>query len=117
MNFPPHKSQGRTVMTSDYVDVLHGVLRYSDEAWESVIEEGNVKIEIARVGEERARRGGVLLDISKDGYFTVLWRGVFLTLRRLEDKIYYGVYDSVLDDTVHGGGHGNHDFLICSDSQ
>ena len=70
MNFPPHKSQGRTVMTSDYVDVVHGVLRYNDEAWEIVKQEEEVKAEITRDGEERARRAGVILDISKDGYFT-----------------------------------------------
>ena len=70
MNFPPHKSQGRTVMTSDYVDVVHGVLRYTDEAWEMVKQEEEVKEEIAKYGEERARKAGVVLEPSKDGYFT-----------------------------------------------
>ena len=70
MNFPPNKSQGRTVMTSDYIDPVNGVLCYSDEAWEIVKEEEDVKTEIANVGEERARKAGVLLDISKDGDFT-----------------------------------------------
>ena len=70
MNYPPHKSQGRTIMTSDYVDVVHGVLRYTDEAWEEVKEEEDVRAEIARIGEERARRAGIILDASKDGYFT-----------------------------------------------
>ena len=71
MNFPPNKSQGRTFMTSDYVDVLHGVLRYTDEAWEIAKEEDEVKEEIAKFGEERARKAGVVLEPSKDGYFTM----------------------------------------------
>ena len=71
MNFPPHKSQGVTVMTNDYVDILHGVLKYTDEAWEEVKNEDEVKAEIAKHGEERARKAGVVLETSKDGYFNV----------------------------------------------
>ena len=71
MNFPPHKSQGMAVMTSDYVDIVHGVLRYSDEAWVEAKEEEEVKAEIAKYGEDRARKAGTVLDTSKDGYFNV----------------------------------------------
>ena len=70
MNYTPHKSQERTVMTSDYVDVVHGVLRYSDEAWEEVKQTEEVKAEIATFGEERARKAGVVLEPGKDCYFT-----------------------------------------------
>ena len=63
MNYPPHKSQGMTVMTSDYVDVLHGVLRYTDEAWEEVRNEEEVIAEIAKYEEERARKAGCVLEV------------------------------------------------------
>ena len=92
-------------MTSDYVDVLHGVLRYSDEAWESVKKEEDVKNEIALVGEERARRAGVLLDISKDGYFTVeKCIPDFKKVRRqINDVAHVGVLGyPVHDDVVRG---------------
>ena len=69
MNFPPHKSQGRTVMTSDFIDVVDGFLEYDDEAWSEVKNLEEMKEEIASVGEARARRAGSILDVSKDGYY------------------------------------------------
>ena len=70
MNKPPHKSQGRGGMTSDFIEVLGGVVRYNDEAWEKIKDQPEIKIEVAKVGEERVRRAGVILDTSKDGYYT-----------------------------------------------
>ena len=70
MNFLPVKSDGRTVMTSDFVTVLGGILRYSDEAWEVAKEDPKVAAEIAELGEERARRAGAVLDVSSDRYYT-----------------------------------------------
>ena len=57
-------------MISDFIDVIDGVVKYNDEAWEEVKQDEEVKEEIARMGEERARRAGVILDASKDGYYT-----------------------------------------------
>ena len=70
MNTPPNKSQGLSVMTSDFVEPLGGVVRYNDEAWEEVKKTDEVKRDIEKLGEERARRAGVILDASKDGYYT-----------------------------------------------
>ena len=70
MNFLPVKGEGRTVMTSDFVNVLDGIVRYSDKAWEAIKNDPIVAEEIKLVGEERARRAGVILDVSKDGYYT-----------------------------------------------
>ena len=69
MNFPPPKSQGRTVMTSDFVTILDGALHYNDEAWKVAKEVPEVKEEIAAVGERRARRAGAVLDVSSQGYY------------------------------------------------
>jgi hypothetical protein len=95
MNYPPHKSQGRTVMTSDYVDVLHGVLRYDDEAWERVKKDDDIQNEINKVGEERARRAGTILDISQDGYFNVE--------KCIPDfkKVWYGQLHNDLHNDLH----------------
>ena len=70
MNKPPNKSQGRGVMTSDFIEVLSGVVRYNDEVWEKIKDQESIKEEVKKVGEERARRAGVILDTSKDGYYT-----------------------------------------------
>ena len=69
MNYLPVKSLGRTCMTSDFVNILDGVLRYSDSAWEALKETEEVAAEIKKQGEERARRAGVILDVSQDGYY------------------------------------------------
>ena len=69
LNFLPAKSLGRTVMTSDFVTVLEGVVRYNDEAWESVRKDEISQTEISRRGEETARRAGSILDVSTDGYY------------------------------------------------
>ena len=71
MNFPRPKSQGRTVMTSDFVTILDGFLKYNDEAWESIKDTPAMKAEIALRGEKRARRCGSVLDVSSDGYYNV----------------------------------------------
>jgi len=49
--------------------VLDGIVRYNDEAWQVKKEEADVKAEIAKLGEERARRAGDILDTSQDGYY------------------------------------------------
>ena len=69
MNYPPPKSQGRTVMTSDFVTILDGVLAYNDEEWERVKDSPEVKEEIKAFGEQRARRAGCVLDVSSQGYY------------------------------------------------
>ena len=33
MNFPPSKSQGRTVMTSDFMEPVNGFLQYDSLIW------------------------------------------------------------------------------------
>ena len=33
LNFPPSKSQGRTVMTSDFLEPISGFLEYQDVIW------------------------------------------------------------------------------------
>ena len=70
MCFPPNKSQGRNVMTSDFIEPISGVVRYSDEVWAEIKEREDIKEEIKLLGEERARRAGSILDTSKDGYYT-----------------------------------------------
>ena len=71
MNFPPPKSQGRTVMTSDFATILDGFLQYNNKAWEKIKDTPEVKAEIAAVGERRARRAGSVLDVSSQGYYNV----------------------------------------------
>ena len=70
MNTPPTKSQGRSVMTCDFVEPLGGVVKYNNKAWEVLKESDEVKRDIEKLGEERARRAGVILDASKEGYYT-----------------------------------------------
>ena len=36
LNFPPAKSQGRTVMTSDFIDPIGGFVQYNDEIWDQM---------------------------------------------------------------------------------
>ena len=69
MNCLPVKSQGRTAMTSDFVTILDGPLRYTDEVWEEIKEKEEVQEEIRRYGEDRARKAGVILDVATDGYY------------------------------------------------
>ena len=69
MNFPPPKSQGRTVMTSDFCTILDGFLDYNDEEWDKIKDTPEVKSEIGAVGERRARRSGCVLDVSSQGYY------------------------------------------------
>ena len=69
MNFLPVKSDGRTAMTSDFVTILDGILTYNDEAWDALKDSEIVKNDIEMLGEDRARRAGVILDVSSDGYY------------------------------------------------
>ena len=69
MNNLPQKSQGRTVMSADIFNILDGELKYSDEVWELLKNTDDVKLDIAQNGEFQARRAGVVLDITKDGYY------------------------------------------------
>ena len=66
MNCLPVKSQGRTAMTSDFVTILDGPLRYTDEVWEEIKEKEEVQEEIRRYGEDRARKAGVILDVATE---------------------------------------------------
>ena len=56
-------------MSSDFVTVLDGVLAYNDEAWEMKKKLPEVKAEIDRLGEFRARKAGAILLTSQDGYY------------------------------------------------
>ena len=69
MNFLPVKSEGRTAMTSDFVTVLDGSLHYNSDTWEEIKEKEEIKEEIKKHEEERARRAGAILDVSSDGYY------------------------------------------------
>ena len=69
MNFPPPKSQGRTVMTSDFVTILDGFLSYKEDVWNSLKETPGIKEEISKLGEKRAKKAGSVLDVSSDGYY------------------------------------------------
>ena len=69
MNFLPVKGDGRTVMTSDFVTVVDGILRYNDTTWESVKEDPDIAEQIRILGEERVRRAGIILDVGSDGYY------------------------------------------------
>ena len=33
LNFPPAKSQGRTVMTSDFIEPIGGIIEYDETSW------------------------------------------------------------------------------------
>ena len=56
-------------MTSDFVNVLDGFVRYKDDVWEELKQEDDVKADIKKMGEECARRAGSILDVSTDGYY------------------------------------------------
>ena len=70
MNFLPVKGDGRTVMTSDFVTVVDGILRYNDRAWENIRNDPDTAALVKELGEERARSAGVILDSASDGYYT-----------------------------------------------
>ena len=72
MNYLPVKSDGRSAMTSDFVTVLDGILRYDDDSWEMLKNQEYPKKLIKQLGEERARRAGVILDVASDGYYTAV---------------------------------------------
>ena len=69
MNTLPVKGVGRTVMTSDFVTVCDGILRYDDDTWESLKKQEDMQDSIKRLDEERVRRAGVILNVSSDGYY------------------------------------------------
>ena len=56
-------------MTSDFVTVLDGFVQYHDGPWEELKKNEDIKAEIKKLGEDRARRAGSILDVSKDGYY------------------------------------------------
>ena len=56
-------------MTADFVTILDGPLEYSDEVWAVLKETEEVKEEIKKIGEKRARRAGTILDVAVDGYY------------------------------------------------
>ena len=56
-------------MTSDFIDVLGGFLEYDDESWIEVKNSDEMKAEISSLGEDRAKRAGAILEVSKDGYY------------------------------------------------
>ena len=69
-NFPPPKSLGATVSSSDFVSEETGVLRYDDATWETVKHLPDVQAKIAATSEERARRAGRVFAVSQEGYYT-----------------------------------------------
>ena len=74
LNFPPSKSQGRTVMTADFLEPISGFLEYKDDVWSELKNTEKVQQEIRELGggekgECRARRAGSILDVSSDGYY------------------------------------------------
>ena len=69
MNYPPAKSQGRTVMTADFATILDGFLQFNDAEWDAIKDTPEVKDEIKQIGERRARRVGSVLDVSSQGYY------------------------------------------------
>ena len=70
MAFLPVKGDRRTVMTCDFVTIIDGMVLYSDVVWASIKNNAEVEEEIKQLGEDRARRAGVILDTAKDGYYT-----------------------------------------------
>ena len=46
------------------------ILRYTDDALEAAKEDPQSAAQIEEQGEEWARRAGVVLDVSNDGYYT-----------------------------------------------
>ena len=70
MSFLPVKGDGRTVMTCDFVTVVDGMVQFNAAKWEMKKEDPEIKKMIEKIGEERARRAGTILDTSNDGYYT-----------------------------------------------
>ena len=56
-------------MTSDFVSEEDGLLRYSDAVWDTKKNLPEVVEEIKTSSEERVRRAGRVLSVSKDGYY------------------------------------------------
>ena len=55
MNFPPPKSQGHRVMTSDFVTILDGFLPFKDDVWSSLKKMPEFKEQISKIGERRGK--------------------------------------------------------------
>ena len=70
-NYPPPKSQGSTVMTSDFFSEKDGLVAYSDAAWEIKKREPEIAAEIRKEPrrEITLRRAGAVLNVSTDGYY------------------------------------------------
>ena len=60
---------GAMVMSCDVITELWGPLRYTDEVWRQMRADPLVMEEIKRTSEEQARRGGSILNPSRDGYY------------------------------------------------
>ena len=68
---PPPKSQGATVMTSDFFSEKDGFLAYSDAAWEIKKREPEIAAALEKDTRKEAflRRAGSVLNVSTDGYY------------------------------------------------
>ena len=60
---------GAMVMSCDVITEMYGPLRYTDEVWTDVKKDPEVQEEIKSTSEEQARRGGSILNPSRDGYY------------------------------------------------
>ena len=70
-NFPPPKSHGTTVMTSDFFSEKDGFIAFSDAAWELEKRRPEVAAELAKDPSKELllRRAGSVLNVSSDGYY------------------------------------------------
>ena len=68
MNFPPPKSRGIKVMSSDFVDELHGYLQYSDEVWPEVKTRPDIEKQIKDKGGFQARIAGRIVTTGEEYY-------------------------------------------------
>ena len=70
-NFPPPKSNGSTVMTSDFFTEEGGNLAYDDATWEIEKRKPEIAEALAKdpTKEWVLRRAGSVLNVSVDGYY------------------------------------------------
>ena len=65
----PIKSDGRTVMTADFVIIVDGIARNNEEVWETLKDDPDIQDEIKDVWDEMTRRAGVILETANDGNY------------------------------------------------